>query len=71
MGNMDWKQKTIAISLISGLLIGLAGAFIIIQRAEKDNYVPEVTARDGVKVGLGVLGLLRLVSTLGPGSEEE
>jgi hypothetical protein len=62
---MNWKTKTIAIGAIAGLLVGLASAFIIIQRAEAENMVPEISAGDGVKVGIGVLTLLRLVSNIG------
>jgi hypothetical protein len=62
---MNWKNKTLVIGAVAGLLLGLAGAYIVIQRAEKENTVPQITAGDGVKVGLGLLGVLRLVADLG------
>jgi hypothetical protein len=58
---MNWRNKTMIIGAVAGLLIGLAGAYIVIQRSEQMNTLPEVTAGDGVKIGLGVLGVLRLV----------
>jgi hypothetical protein len=61
---MDWKTKTIAVGLGVGLIIGLAGAYIVIQRAEREGNLPMVTTGDGVKIGLGVLGVLRLVADL-------
>jgi hypothetical protein len=62
---MDWKNKTFAIGAIAGLVLGLAAAYIVIQRAEKENTVPQMSPADGVKVGLGLLGVLRLISDLG------
>ena len=62
---MNWKNKTIAIGAIAGLALGLAAAYIVIKRAEQDNTAPQITAGDGVKVGLGLLGVLRLIADLG------
>lgn len=61
---MNWRNKTLIIGAVAGLLIGLAGAYIVIQRAEELNNLPEVSPADGVKVGLGVLGVLRLVADI-------
>lgn len=62
---MNWKNKTLAIGAVAGLLLGLAASYIVIQRAERENTVPQITAGDGVKVGLGLLGVLRLIADLG------
>ena len=62
---MTWKNKTITIGAIVGLTLGLAAAYIIIQRSEQDETAPQITAGDGVKVGLGLLGVLRLIADLG------
>jgi hypothetical protein len=61
---MNWRNKTIAIGAVAGLLIGMASAYIVIQRAEQNNALPEISAGDGLKVGLGVLGVLRLISDI-------
>ncbi len=61
---MNWRNQTFIIGAIAGLLLGLAGAYIVIQRAEQLNTVPEITPTDGVKIGLGVLGVLRLVADI-------
>jgi len=61
---MNWKTRTLVIGAVTGVLVGLAGAYIIIQRAELNKTLPEVSPGDGVKVGLGVLGLLRLVADI-------
>jgi hypothetical protein len=59
---MNWKNRTLIIGAIAGLAIGLASAYIIIQRSEQLDTLPELTPGDGVKIGLGVLGVLRLIA---------
>lgn len=61
---MNWRNKTLMIGAVAGLVIGLAGAYIVIQRSEQLNTLPELSPGDGVKVGLGVLGVLRLVAEI-------
>jgi hypothetical protein len=61
---MTWRNKTIIIGAIAGLATGLLAAYIVIQRAERENVLPAVTTGDGVKIGLGVLGVLRLVADI-------
>lgn len=64
MGKMNWKNKTIFIGAVAGLVLGLASAYIVIQRSEQLNTLPEVSPGDGVKIGLGVLGVLRLIADI-------
>jgi hypothetical protein len=59
---MNWKTKTLLIGTTVGAAAGLMAAFIILQRAEKNETTPKLTAGDGVKVGLGVLGVLRMLA---------
>jgi hypothetical protein len=58
----NWKFKIMAIGAALGALTGLGAAYIIVQRAEQQENRPKLTAGEGVKLGLGVLGLLRLIS---------
>ena len=62
---MTWKNKTMLIGAIAGLVAGLVGAYIVVQRAERENTLPKIGPGDGVKIGLGILGVLRLVADLG------
>ena len=63
--NESWKMKTFIIGAIIGTLTGIGAAYMIIQRAQAENTQPKLTAGEGLKIGLGVLGLLRLVSDIG------
>ncbi len=61
---MNWRNKTLLIGAVAGVVVGLVGAYIVIQRSEELNNLPELTPADGVKVGLGLLGVLRLVAEI-------
>ena len=63
--NQTWKVKTILIGAAAGVVTGIIGALILIQAAEKAETRPQLSAGDGVKVGLGVLAVLRLLADLG------
>jgi hypothetical protein len=65
--NGNWKMRTFIIGALVGTLTGLGAAYLIIQRAQAENTQPKLTGGEGVKIGLGVLGLLRLVSEIGSG----
>lgn len=62
---MDWKKQTFIIGAILGLAAGIVAAYIVVGRAEREQTVPKITSGDGVKIGLGVLGVLRLISDIG------
>lgn len=65
MENKDnWKTKTLIIGGVVGIIAGLVAAYILIQRAEAEESRPKITAGEGVKVGLGVLTVLRLIADL-------
>jgi hypothetical protein len=61
----SWKTKTLIIGAVLGAISGAIAALVIIQRSEENKQEPHITAGDGVKVGLGVLGVLRLLSDIG------
>jgi len=63
--NGNWKPKVMIIGGLIGALTGLGAAYILIQRAEKQNIQPSLSPGEGVKLGLGVLGLLRLIADIG------
>lgn len=57
-----WKIKTFAIGGGIGLLVGLLASFFIIKRAEQEAELAKLSPAEGVQLGLGVLGLLRLIA---------
>jgi ABC-type Mn2+/Zn2+ transport system permease subunit len=63
----SWKTKALIIGAIIGAVVGLGGAYLLVQNAEKKGHTVSVSAGDGVKLGLLVMGLLRQVAELGSG----
>lgn len=61
----NWKTKALIIGGVLGLVSGLFAAFLLIQRSDQKQQKPQLKAKDGVKVGMGLLGVLRLISDLG------
>jgi hypothetical protein len=48
-----------------GACTGLLAAYLLVQKAEQDETHPKLSAGDGVKLGVGVLGLLRFITDMG------
>jgi len=63
----NWKNKIMLIGGAVGLLAGLGAAYLLVQRADRDETKPVLNMVEGLKLGLLVLGLLRQVSQLGEG----
>lgn len=61
MNNLD-TRKLIIIGAGIGALTGILAAFLLIKRASQENGKDLITPGEGVKLGLGILGLLRLIS---------
>lgn len=58
-------SKTLFVGGLLGLLSGLLAAYLLIQKSQDNEQNLSLNAGDGVKVGLGVLGVLKLISDLG------
>ncbi len=66
MKNMDsWKTKTLIFGAILGAVAGAVAAYIFAQKSDQMEDRPRLTAGDGVKVGLGVLAVLRQIAEMG------
>ncbi len=63
----NWKTRTLLIGAVLGALTGLGAAYMLVQRAEKEQTNPRLSAGEGVKIGLMLLGMLRQVAQLGEG----
>ena len=63
----NWKAKTMVIGAVLGALTGLGAAYMLVQRAEKEQTNAKLSAGEGVKIGLLLLGVLRQFAQLGEG----
>ncbi len=61
----NWRPKVLLIGAVLGAVVGLGGAYLFMQQAERAGSRPSISAGDGVRLGLLVLGLLRQVAALG------
>ncbi|HOE71032.1 MAG TPA: hypothetical protein PLE10_02370 [Brevefilum sp.] len=61
----NWKAKTIITGVVIGAVAGVISAIVLIKKAEIDETTPKLTAGEGIQVGLGLLGLLRMIAGLG------
>jgi len=61
---MNTKTKTLLIGTTVGAVTGMIAAVIVLQQAEKNQTTPKLSAGDGVKVGIGIMGILRLLADL-------
>jgi len=59
------KTKTMVLGTIIGAFAGAVSAYLLINRAEEENENPQFTAGEGLQVGLGLLGLMRLIAGFG------
>jgi len=60
----NWKTRTLIVGVLVGALTGLGVAFVLIQRAEQEGGVVQMRTSEGLKLGMGVLGLLRQVGQI-------
>jgi hypothetical protein len=67
MDQMNWKTRVMILGGVLGLLSGLAAAYLMVQKAERENTEPQLNAKEGVKLGVLLFGLLREVAQLGEG----
>ena len=61
----SWKTKILVIGALVGAVAGLVGGLLFIQRAQENQEAPRLSAGDGVRVGVGVVGLLKMISDMG------
>jgi hypothetical protein len=59
------KSRTILFGALIGAIIGLIAAVLLTRRAEKNESETAITAGEGLKLGVLVVGLLRAIAALG------
>ena len=58
------KGRTLLFGTLIGAAIGLIAAMLLNRRAEKSERETAITAGEGLKLGVLVLGLLRAIGSL-------
>ena len=58
------KGRTLLFGALIGAAIGLIAAMLLNRRAEKTERETAITAGEGLKLGVLVLGLLRAIGSL-------
>ena len=61
----SWKIQTLLIGGVLGMLVGLAGAYLLTKRAEQKGTQLTITPGKGVQLGVLMAGLLRSILSLG------
>ena len=63
--NRNRNTLIILIGGAAGLLTGLAAAFILIRKREANEGQLAINSGEGFKIGMGIVGLLKLISESG------
>lgn len=59
------KNRTLLVGALAGAVTGLIAAMLLTRRAEQEGTELSLTAGDGMKLGVMVMGLLRAIASLG------
>ena len=59
----SWRTKILAAGAILGALTGVGAAYLIIRQADEDGV--QFSSKEGVKLGITLLGFLRQITQLG------
>ncbi|MBN2256758.1 MAG: hypothetical protein JW704_02910 [Anaerolineaceae bacterium] len=62
---MNCKTQTLLIGTGVGAVTGALAAMLLVKHAEQTQTPPHITANDGVKIGMGAIGLVRMIADLG------
>jgi gas vesicle protein len=59
------RNRTLLLGALLGAVTGLIAAMLLNRRAEEEGTELAITAGDGMKLGVMVIGLLRAIASLG------
>lgn len=59
------RNRTLLLGALIGAFTGLVAAMLLNRRAEEQGTELAITAGDGMKLGVMVIGLLRAIAALG------
>lgn len=61
----SWRTRTLLIGAVIGAFLGLGVATALVQRAEQQGEAVKLNTGEGLRLGMGVLGLLRQIGQIG------
>ena len=61
----SWKARTLLIGAALGALTGLGIAFALVQRAEQQGETVKLNTGEGIRLGMGLLGIMRQIGQIG------
>ena len=59
------QNRTLLLGALLGAITGLVAAMLLNRRAQEEGTELALTAGDGMKLGVMVIGLLRAIASLG------
>ena len=59
------RSRTLALGAVIGALTGIGAAYLLVQRAEKNESEKSLTTGEGLRLGVLIMGLLRSIAALG------
>ncbi|MCH7479973.1 MAG: hypothetical protein IIC79_01140 [Chloroflexi bacterium] len=65
MNSSKRNINTLIIGAVVGALTGVGAAYLLLQRANRNENEVSVTTGEGLRLGLLILGLLRSIASLG------
>lgn len=65
----NWKSKVLIMGTAVGAVVGLGTAYLLARNAEEsEGGPPKITTNDMIKAGVGIVGVVRGIASLGNGS---
>ncbi len=60
-----WKMKTLTLGALLGAVVGVVGAFMLVQNADKkDAKEVKISSGEAFRLAVLIFGLLRQIATL-------
>ena len=60
----DKNTRTLVIGTIIGALTGLAASYVLLKRADENEKELRITPQEGVKLGVGIASMFKLITSL-------
>ena len=58
------STRTLVLGTLIGALTGAIASYLLVKRAEEQNAELQISPKNGVKLGVGIVSLFRLITSL-------